>query len=344
MPALEHFWAVVPAGGAGTRLWPVSRSAVPKFLHDLTGDGRSLLQHTVDRLTPLVEDRLLVVTGADHREAVLAELPGVDPEAVVAEPAPRDSMAAIGLAAAMLERADPAGRDGLLRRRPRRRRPGGLRGRRGAGRSRSPARTGWSPWASPRPTPPPASATSTSASRCPATRGRTARSRSSRSRRPTSPSSTSTAARTAGTPACSWPGPGCCSTCWPRATRTSPQRLRTIAAEPERLDELWAELPRIAVDHAVAEPAAAAGRVAVVPVDPGWDDIGDFDALAGLLGADEGRLSVLGDESLVRAVGVDRAGRARLGPAGRRWSASTTSSSSTPPTRCWSPAGSTPSG
>ncbi len=59
------------------------------------------------------------------------------------------------------------------------------------------------------------------------------------------------------------------------------ERLRTIAAEPERMDELWPLLPRIAVDHAVAEPAAAAGRVAVVPVDPGWDDIGDFDALAG---------------------------------------------------------------
>ena len=79
-------------------------------------------------------------------------------------------------------------------------------------------------------------------------------------------------------------------------------RLRTIAREPERMDELWARLPVIAVDHAVAEPAAAAGRVAVVPVDPGWDDIGDFDALAALLGADEGQVTVLGDAALVRAI------------------------------------------
>ena len=107
MPALEHFWAVVPAGGAGTRLWPVSRSAVPKFLHDLTGDGRSLLQHTVDRLAPLVEDRLLVVTGADHRRGGAGRAARRRPGAVVAEPSPRDSMAAIGLAAAMLERARP---------------------------------------------------------------------------------------------------------------------------------------------------------------------------------------------------------------------------------------------
>ena len=44
--------------------------------------------------------------------------------------------------------------------------------------------------------------------------------------------------------------------------------------------ELWPTLPRIAVDHAVAEPAAGAGRVAVVPASFGWDDVGDFDSLA----------------------------------------------------------------
>ena len=54
---------------------------------------------------PLVEDRLLVVTGAAHRDAVVAQLPGSTRRAVLAEPSPRDSMAAIGLAAAMLERA-----------------------------------------------------------------------------------------------------------------------------------------------------------------------------------------------------------------------------------------------
>ncbi len=104
---IADFYAVIPAGGVGSRLWPLSRADAPKFLHDLTGSGRSLLQQTVDRLAPLVSDRLLIVTGEAHREAVLAELPGVDPGAVVAEPSARDSMAAIGLAAAMLERVDP---------------------------------------------------------------------------------------------------------------------------------------------------------------------------------------------------------------------------------------------
>ena len=60
--------------------------------------------------------------------------------------------------------------------------------------------------------------------------------------------------------------------------------LRAIAADPARLDELWPALPKIALDHAVAEPAADAGRVAVVPSSFHWEDIGDFDALATLLG------------------------------------------------------------
>ncbi|WP_278259064.1 sugar phosphate nucleotidyltransferase [Nocardioides convexus] len=67
---IPGFWAVVPAGGAGTRLWPLSRSGSPKFLHDLTGSGRTLLQQTCDRLAPYVGDRVLVVTGTAHREAV----------------------------------------------------------------------------------------------------------------------------------------------------------------------------------------------------------------------------------------------------------------------------------
>ena len=79
------------------------------------------------------------------------------------------------------------------------------------------------------------------------------------------------------------------------------EALRAIAAEPARLDELWPRLPRIAVDHAVAEPAAAAGRVAVVPADLGWDDVGDFDSLAALLG-EASDLTVLGDAGRVRGL------------------------------------------
>ncbi len=79
--------------------------------------------------------------------------------------------------------------------------------------------------------------------------------------------------------------------------------LRAIAAAPERLDELWPGLPKIALDHAVAEPAADAGQVVCVPSAFGWEDVGDFDALATLVGGDaDGTLAVLGDEGLVQVV------------------------------------------
>src|SRR5450631_2710646 len=106
-PAIAGLWAVIPAGGAGTRLWPMSRSSSPKFLHDMTGAGSSLLQATWDRLTPLCGDQIMVVAGVLHEAAVRAQLPELASANLVVEPSPRGSMAAIGLAAAILERRDP---------------------------------------------------------------------------------------------------------------------------------------------------------------------------------------------------------------------------------------------
>ena len=74
---IEHFWAVIPAGGAGTRLWPLSRAAAPKFLLDLTGAGRTLIQGTLDRLEPLTGERVLVVTA--QVEALVLHLPRAEP-------------------------------------------------------------------------------------------------------------------------------------------------------------------------------------------------------------------------------------------------------------------------
>jgi len=94
-------YAVVPAGGAGTRLWPLSKATHPKFLLDLTGTGRSLIQQTWDRLAPL-STRIVVVTGTDHATAIGQQLPQLDAKDLLVEPAPRNSMPAIGLAAAVL--------------------------------------------------------------------------------------------------------------------------------------------------------------------------------------------------------------------------------------------------
>ena len=104
--SLAHFHAVIPAGGAGTRLWPLSRASRPKFLLDLDGSGRSLIQQTWDRLVDLIPpDRIHVVTGAAHADAIRAQLP--DLTNLLVEPSPRDSMPAIGLAGAVIGAGDP---------------------------------------------------------------------------------------------------------------------------------------------------------------------------------------------------------------------------------------------
>ncbi len=98
----SDFYAIIPAGGAGTRLWPLSRSTAPKFLLDLTGSGSSLLQDTVERLTALCGENFLVVTGRAHLAKVEKQLPFLGKQSFIAEPSGKNSMAAIGLAAAVL--------------------------------------------------------------------------------------------------------------------------------------------------------------------------------------------------------------------------------------------------
>lgn len=103
----DRFYGVIPAGGVGTRLWPLSRAAAPKFLHDLTGSGSTLIRATYDRLSPLSGERIMVVTGTLHRKAVLKQLPELKKANLILESEPKDSAAAIGLAAAILHRRDP---------------------------------------------------------------------------------------------------------------------------------------------------------------------------------------------------------------------------------------------
>lgn len=106
-PGLDRFHAVIPAGGVGTRLWPLSRAAAPKFLHDLTGSGTTLIRSTYDRLEILAGHHVMVVTGEAHEDAVREQLPDLAEADLVLEPEPKDSAAAIGLAAAILYRRDP---------------------------------------------------------------------------------------------------------------------------------------------------------------------------------------------------------------------------------------------
>ena len=100
---LNDFYAVIPAGGVGTRLWPLSRQDRPKFLYDLLGSGRTMIQGTFDRLAGICgTDHVVVSTGQRHVDQVRQQLPDLAEDALFAEPVPRDSTAAIALATAVL--------------------------------------------------------------------------------------------------------------------------------------------------------------------------------------------------------------------------------------------------
>jgi mannose-1-phosphate guanylyltransferase len=100
-------WALVMAGGSGTRFWPMSRRARPKQLLPF-GKGTSLLAATVERLAGLVQPaHVLVITGREVESGVREELPGVPPGNLLVEPVGRDTAAAIGWAAWRLARAHP---------------------------------------------------------------------------------------------------------------------------------------------------------------------------------------------------------------------------------------------
>ena len=101
----DDFYAIIPAGGTGTRLWPLSRERRPKFFYDLLGQGRTLIQSTYDRLAQICGmDHVCVSTGDCHVATVREQLPEIGADQIFAEPAPRDSTAAIALATAVLAR------------------------------------------------------------------------------------------------------------------------------------------------------------------------------------------------------------------------------------------------
>jgi mannose-1-phosphate guanylyltransferase len=300
-PMTGDLWAVVPAGGAGTRLWPLSRAGSPKFLHDLTGSGRTLLQATHDRLAPLVGDRVLVVTGTAHQEAVRRQLDAVPGDQIVAEPSPRDSMAAIGLAAAIVERKDPEALIGSFAAdhviadaegfracvaEAAEVASTGLLVTIGIAPTHPSTGFGYIHLGGPLPGFPTAHAAEEFVEKPDAER----------------------AAAYVASGEYRWNAGmfvARASVLLDLLATEHPDLaagVRAIAADPPRLDEIWPGLTKIAIDHAVAEPAAAAGQVAVVPGSFGWEDIGDYAALGDLVPDHGSGVRVLGDAQDVLAL------------------------------------------
>jgi mannose-1-phosphate guanylyltransferase len=306
---LPGFHAVVPAGGAGTRLWPLSRAGRPKYLLDLAGAGASLLQQTWDRMVPYTgPDRILVVTGVAHAAAVADQLPELSRDNLLTEPSPRDSAAAIGLAAAVVAHRDPeavvgsfaadhvirdteAFEDAVIQAVAAA--EAGYVVTIGITPDRPSTAFGYiragDPLSLPRA--PDAFAVDRFVEKPDAGTAREYLAEGgyrwnagmflARAEVLLAQLERYRPALYAGLVeiAASWDGPD----------------------RHEVLDRVWPTLEKVAIDYAVAEPAAAAGAVAVIPADLGWDDVGDFSSLADLL-PDRDGVRTLGSADTVLSV------------------------------------------
>lgn len=104
---MEHFYALIMAGGGGTRLWPMSRTSTPKQLLPLVED-QSMFRVSVERLAPLfTPDHVYIVAGRQHVDALRAQAPEIPAANFIAEPYGRDSGPAAALGISVIHKRDP---------------------------------------------------------------------------------------------------------------------------------------------------------------------------------------------------------------------------------------------
>jgi mannose-1-phosphate guanylyltransferase len=309
--ALARFYSVIPAGGIGSRLWPLSRADAPKFLHDLTGSGSTLLRSTWDRLAPLSGDqRIMVVTGRAHRAAVEAQLPELADANVVLESEPKDSSAAIGLAAAILVRREPDvivgafAADHVI---------SDVRSfRRAIEQAAVVADAGYIATVGITPTEP---AVGFGYIHCGESLGIPGAPKALRVESFVEKPDRETAERYVEGGEHLWNGGmfvARADVLLDQMRETQPALvagLEELAAawdDPTTrgpaVDRIWPGLTRIAIDYSVAEPAARAGKLAVIPGVFDWDDVGDFASIAKLhAGGRKNDLAILGENARVLA-------------------------------------------
>jgi mannose-1-phosphate guanylyltransferase len=287
-------YAVIMAGGGGTRLWPLSRTHRPKPFLPLVG-STTLLQSTVARLSPLIEPRdVYVVTDGRYGDLVREQLPDVPPGNILAEPMGRNTAAAVAYAAAAIER--PAGEvmvvlpaDHRIADEP------GFRAALAAAAARAAA--GDLVTLGITPTGPETGYGYVLATGEPSVAGGADTWRVERFiEKPTVERATELLA--AG--GASW---NAGIFVWRRGSVLDGLRAHApdilgaleaaLATSPEALAAAYPGIRATSIDYALLEPASLAGAVAVVPTDVGWSDLGSWAALleAGLADGDAGVIS-----------------------------------------------------
>jgi mannose-1-phosphate guanylyltransferase len=104
---MPNVYAVIMAGGVGTRFWPRSREKTPKQLLEIVGKG-TMIQNTVGRLRDLIDPRkIVIVTNKTQKQALVRQLPEIPLENILLEPVGRNTAPCIGLAAMYIRRFDP---------------------------------------------------------------------------------------------------------------------------------------------------------------------------------------------------------------------------------------------
>ena len=106
----KNYYAVLMAGGVGSRFWPISTAENPKQFHDMLGTGDTLIQRTFKRLNKFVPtENILILTNERYNDLVLEQLPLVKQEQVVLEPAMRNTAPCILYAALKIQKMNPNG-------------------------------------------------------------------------------------------------------------------------------------------------------------------------------------------------------------------------------------------
>ena len=104
----NNYYAIVMAGGVGSRFWPVSTVEFPKQFHDMLGCGQTLLQKTFSRLEQLIPaENILILTNERYNDLVMEQLPMVQSEQILLEPAMRNTAPCILYATLKIQKMNP---------------------------------------------------------------------------------------------------------------------------------------------------------------------------------------------------------------------------------------------